>query len=173
MFCYTQHFIWSYFLQSHNYVKFVVFVKLLYLLPLLTLLHLLPLLRLLHLLHLLHFSGIGISSTIVVFFLNCYYNVILCWSFYYMFSSFALELPWTSCGKWWNSENCYDFDQAQSPFVTNVTNTAGFSKLLCSNSTRTYFALFNESGVVRNESYPNQTCVPNHLRLDSVQEFWE
>lgn len=119
------------------------------------------------------FSGIGISSTIVVFFLNCYYNIILCWSFYYMFSSFALELPWTSCGKWWNSENCYDFEQAQSPFVTNVTNTANFSKLLCSNYTRTYFALFNESGTVRNESYPNETCVPNHLRLDSVQEFWE
>lgn len=120
------------------------------------------------------FSGIGISSTIVVFFLNCYYNIILCWSFYYMFSSFALELPWVSCGNSWNSKYCTDFssEAAESPFVKNISSMGNFQKLVCSNATETYYAIFNESGAIRNESY-STACVPSHLRLDSVQEFWE
>lgn len=120
------------------------------------------------------FQGIGISSTIVVFFLNCYYNVILCWSFYYMFSSFALELPWVSCGNSWNSKYCTDFssDKTESPFVQNVSSMTGFQKLFCSNETEKYYALFNDTGALRNESY-QVDCVPSHLRLDSVQEFWE
>ncbi|XP_061163730.1 sodium- and chloride-dependent taurine transporter-like isoform X2 [Saccostrea echinata] len=119
------------------------------------------------------FQGIGISSTIVVFFLNCYYNIILCWSFYYMFSSFALELPWTKCGKWWNTENCYDFSESKSEFVTNVTGREFFKDLVCSNQTRTYIAIYNNSGNIYNETFVNQSCVPKHLRLDAVQEFWE
>lgn len=120
------------------------------------------------------FQGIGISSTIVVFFLNCYYNIILCWSFYYMFSSFALELPWVSCGNSWNSKYCTDFssEAAESPFVKNISSMDNFQKLVCSNATETYYAIFNESGTFRNESY-STACVPSHLRLDSVQEFWE
>jgi solute carrier family 6 amino acid transporter-like protein 5/7/9/14 len=33
-----------------------------------------------------------------------YYNMILGWSFYYLFASFTSNLPWTTCEEWWNSE---------------------------------------------------------------------
>ncbi|XP_041356897.1 sodium- and chloride-dependent taurine transporter-like [Gigantopelta aegis] len=62
------------------------------------------------------FRGIGIATCIIVFLLNCYYNVILCWAFYYMFSSFASELPWAKCGHVWNTDNCSE------TFVRNYTN---------------------------------------------------
>ncbi|RUS84339.1 hypothetical protein EGW08_007871 [Elysia chlorotica] len=52
------------------------------------------------------FQGIGLASCIIVFFLNCYYNVILSWAFFYMFSSFNSELPWEKCNHTWNSDNC-------------------------------------------------------------------
>ena len=48
-------------------------------------------------------AGIGLASCIIVFFLNCYYNVILTWAFYYFFSSFTSELPWEKCDHDWNN----------------------------------------------------------------------
>ncbi|XP_018566010.1 sodium- and chloride-dependent transporter XTRP3 [Anoplophora glabripennis] len=43
-------------------------------------------------------GGIGISSCIVTFFVALYYNVIITWCFYYLFSSFTIgELPWSRC----------------------------------------------------------------------------
>ncbi|XP_059150816.1 sodium- and chloride-dependent taurine transporter-like isoform X2 [Physella acuta] len=52
------------------------------------------------------FQGIGLSSCIIVFFLNCYYNVILAWAFYYFFASFTSELPWQGCNHTWNTPSC-------------------------------------------------------------------
>jgi len=52
------------------------------------------------------FQGIGLASCIIVFFLNCYYNVILAWAFYYFFASFTTELPWENCGHDWNTPMC-------------------------------------------------------------------
>ncbi|CAH2004295.1 unnamed protein product [Acanthoscelides obtectus] len=42
-------------------------------------------------------GGIGISSTIVTFFVALYYNVIITWCFYYFFNSFQSPLPYDSC----------------------------------------------------------------------------
>ncbi|XP_053546797.1 LOW QUALITY PROTEIN: sodium-dependent neutral amino acid transporter B(0)AT2-like [Bombina bombina] len=42
-------------------------------------------------------SGIGFASCIVCSFVALYYNVIIGWSLYYMFSSFSYPLPWENC----------------------------------------------------------------------------
>ncbi|KAK3099818.1 hypothetical protein FSP39_010251 [Pinctada imbricata] len=105
------------------------------------------------------FQGIGISSTIVVFFLNCYYNVILCWAFYYMFSSFTLELPWATCGNWWNTENCTDFSQPDPYPGLNTT---------CTNRV----VVINRPNATAPE-ITNTSCIPKDFQLDSVTEFWE
>ncbi|XP_021369953.1 sodium- and chloride-dependent creatine transporter 1-like isoform X2 [Mizuhopecten yessoensis] len=65
------------------------------------------------------FQGLGGVTTTVVFYLNCYYNVIICWALYYVFSSFTSELPWKTCGHEWNTEHCYDFTAVNK---TNSTN---------------------------------------------------
>ena len=43
-------------------------------------------------------------------YIGTYYNIILSWAFFYIFSSFTSQLPWASCGNSWNSEDCRRFD---------------------------------------------------------------
>lgn len=76
-------------------------------------------------------QGIGISTTIIVFFLNCYYNVILAWAFYYFFSSFTTSLPWAECGHEWN-KYCVDFSVVKN---TNCSDPKNFNNTLCDNTT--------------------------------------
>ena len=51
-------------------------------------------------------AGIGVASTILVFWRNVYYNIILAWTFYYLFASFTSLLPWSHCGNDWNTKSC-------------------------------------------------------------------
>ena len=68
--------------------------------------------------------GIGWATTVVVFFLNCYYNVILTWSFYYMFASFTTKLPWESCTNSWNTENCSTFSTVNETLINSTVNNS-------------------------------------------------
>ncbi|ELT99233.1 hypothetical protein CAPTEDRAFT_119450 [Capitella teleta] len=52
------------------------------------------------------FQGVGFACTVIVFLVNCYYNVILAWALFYLFASFTSELPWDSCDNSWNTYNC-------------------------------------------------------------------
>ncbi|XP_047737396.1 sodium- and chloride-dependent glycine transporter 1 isoform X1 [Hyalella azteca] len=56
------------------------------------------------------FTGLGLSMVMVAFFIGLYYNVIIAWAFFYLFSSFTASLPWASCDHWWNTEACRRFD---------------------------------------------------------------
>ncbi|XP_017263665.1 sodium- and chloride-dependent GABA transporter 2-like isoform X2 [Kryptolebias marmoratus] len=52
------------------------------------------------------FEGLGFASQIIIFYTNISYTVILAWAFFYFFSSFSGELPWTTCNNTWNTDNC-------------------------------------------------------------------
>lgn len=52
------------------------------------------------------FQGIGIGMFMIAFFIALYYNIIIAWAFFYLFSSFTAELPWQSCDHWWNTAAC-------------------------------------------------------------------
>uniref|UniRef100_A0A7M4E4S6 Transporter n=1 Tax=Crocodylus porosus TaxID=8502 RepID=A0A7M4E4S6_CROPO len=54
------------------------------------------------------FKGVGYAVILIALYVGFYYNVIIAWSLYYLFSSFTFELPWTKCGNSWNSPNCTD-----------------------------------------------------------------
>lgn len=58
--------------------------------------------------------GIGWATTVTIFFVNCYYNIILTWAFYYMFASMTDTLPWESCDNYWNTENCSLFETPEN-----------------------------------------------------------
>ncbi|KPP60076.1 sodium- and chloride-dependent GABA transporter 2-like, partial [Scleropages formosus] len=53
----------------------------------------------------------GYASQLIVFYGAITYIIILAWSFFYLFSSFSPELPWASCGNYWNTAACVDFDK--------------------------------------------------------------
>ena len=50
------------------------------------------------------FSGIGWGMFFVSLFTSIYYNVIISWCFFYMFASFARDVPWRECNNWWNTK---------------------------------------------------------------------
>lgn len=54
-------------------------------------------------------KGVGIATMTVVFFLDIYYCVIIAWTFFYLISTFTAvpDLPWATCGHWWNTDNCF------------------------------------------------------------------
>uniref|UniRef100_H2ZHH4 Transporter n=1 Tax=Ciona savignyi TaxID=51511 RepID=H2ZHH4_CIOSA len=51
-------------------------------------------------------KGIGFASTVIVFFCNCYYIMVLTWAIYYLGRSFTTILPWSTCGNAWNTAGC-------------------------------------------------------------------
>ncbi|XP_041848727.1 sodium-dependent noradrenaline transporter [Melanotaenia boesemani] len=52
------------------------------------------------------FKGVGYTVIVIALYVGFYYNVIIAWSLYYLFSSMTKDLPWLSCGNPWNSPNC-------------------------------------------------------------------
>jgi len=42
-------------------------------------------------------QGVGYGSSVVAVIVGCYYNVIIAWCLYYLWSSFTTELPWSKC----------------------------------------------------------------------------
>lgn len=115
-------------------------------------------------------SGIGWATTAIIFFVNCYYEVILAWAFFYFFSSFTTNLPWDTCNNAWNTNKCnkkYFVDSKSPPqsiHIDNYNNESGWFANVSvaeSNYSET-FALVNTT-----------TTKAAPLRIDPVTEFWE
>ncbi|XP_077597533.1 sodium- and chloride-dependent GABA transporter 1 [Stigmatopora nigra] len=54
------------------------------------------------------FKGVGLASVAISFIMCTYYNVVITWALYYLFSSFQAPLPWQNCNNTWNTPNCTD-----------------------------------------------------------------
>jgi len=57
------------------------------------------------------FQGLGYGMLVVTFLVVIYYNMIIAWTIFYTYMSFANPLPWTFCGEPWNTKYCYTLDQ--------------------------------------------------------------
>ncbi|GFR91172.1 sodium- and chloride-dependent taurine transporter-like [Elysia marginata] len=68
------------------------------------------------------FQGIGYATAVIVFLLNCEYNIILSWAFYYFFASLTSVLPWSLCDNEWNTENCTTLEELRL-MKQNATST--------------------------------------------------
>ncbi|KAG7483755.1 hypothetical protein MATL_G00041620 [Megalops atlanticus] len=65
-------------------------------------------------------KGVGLATVAISFIMCTYYNVIITWSLYYLFSSFQSPLPWENCNNTWNRPNCTD-QATNSSFSTTAS----------------------------------------------------
>ncbi|XP_067944082.1 sodium- and chloride-dependent taurine transporter-like [Watersipora subatra] len=102
------------------------------------------------------FIGIGFATTIILFLLNCYYNVILSWALYYLFASFSKVVPWSHCDHDWNTEHC---TTDWSKFTSKYNATAALANI-----------------TVNGTVYGNTSYYGNETRLDyytdPATEYW-
>uniref|UniRef100_A0AAQ4S832 Transporter n=1 Tax=Gasterosteus aculeatus aculeatus TaxID=481459 RepID=A0AAQ4S832_GASAC len=55
-------------------------------------------------------QGCGIAMLIISVLIAIYYNIIMCWTLYYLFASLKGSLPWAHCRNEWNTVECKDKD---------------------------------------------------------------
>uniref|UniRef100_A0A8C5F0U1 Transporter n=1 Tax=Gouania willdenowi TaxID=441366 RepID=A0A8C5F0U1_GOUWI len=72
------------------------------------------------------FKGVGYTVILIALYVGFYYNVIIAWSLYYLFSSMTSELPWLKCGNRWNSPNCVDPLAINKSVLGNGTSYAKY-----------------------------------------------
>ncbi|XP_004226498.3 sodium- and chloride-dependent taurine transporter-like [Ciona intestinalis] len=60
------------------------------------------------------FKGLSLAVNIINYYFNVYYAVILAWALRYFFASMSAELPWSTCGNPWNTEQCFVFGRNNS-----------------------------------------------------------
>uniref|UniRef100_A0A8C1WTG3 Transporter n=1 Tax=Cyprinus carpio TaxID=7962 RepID=A0A8C1WTG3_CYPCA len=51
-------------------------------------------------------QGCGIAMLIISVLIAIYYNIIMCWTLYYLFDSLKGTLPWATCKNEWNTVEC-------------------------------------------------------------------
>lgn len=51
--------------------------------------------------------GAGLSSVMVSFFMSTYYNVIIAYFLYYLFTAMRASAPWSECSNKWNTDRCW------------------------------------------------------------------
>ncbi|WAR13442.1 SC6A2-like protein [Mya arenaria] len=73
------------------------------------------------------FKGIGYASCFMAYIVAFYYNVVIGWAFYYLFSSFTMDLPWRHCDREWNSPHCWllqggQFNTSENQTTSNMTH---------------------------------------------------
>uniref|UniRef100_A0A8C7X6Q5 Transporter n=1 Tax=Oryzias sinensis TaxID=183150 RepID=A0A8C7X6Q5_9TELE len=70
-------------------------------------------------------QGVGIAAVVVTLVVSIYYNVIICYSLYYMFASMQSPLPWSDCFSWADS-SCSNISAAN---FTQGNNTCASSNM--------------------------------------------
>ncbi|XP_013384066.1 sodium-dependent dopamine transporter isoform X2 [Lingula anatina] len=117
-------------------------------------------------------KGIGYAVVLIAFYTDFYYNVIIAWSLYYFFASFTTNLPWSTCGNSWNTDDCfdgkaserppYDLMSTESPGNWTFSNFSASDKVVgvaLTNFMNNGSDLYVNYGI--NGSYLNQTFIDN------------
>ncbi|XP_055514130.1 sodium-dependent serotonin transporter-like isoform X1 [Leucoraja erinacea] len=55
------------------------------------------------------FKGIGYAICVINLYISFYYNTIISWALFYLYSSLNSMPPWTSCQNVWNTPNCTNY----------------------------------------------------------------
>ncbi|KAG1681078.1 Sodium- and chloride-dependent GABA transporter 1 [Nymphon striatum] len=111
-------------------------------------------------------NRVGYAAAIMAFWLDVYYIVVLAWALYYMFQAMALEVPWGSCGNWWNSKYC------RSEYE-NVTNWTAGNCTYVLNSTSAMIIDVEGGPHCREGVNMSVPYIDGSLFKGPVKEFWE
>ena len=65
--------------------------------------------------------GAGLAPVVISFIFCTYYNVVIAWALYYLFSSFSGDLPWASCDHDWNTLSCDNSSRTLHSAAANLT----------------------------------------------------
>ncbi|KAL4240257.1 Sodium- and chloride-dependent taurine transporter [Mactra antiquata] len=95
--------------------------------------------------------GIGFLMVVMTFNCTWYYMNILGWIQYYLVNSFVPELPWTTCGNWWNTDSC------RENFVDELSMNTTFT----TNNT-----------LIPSYNVTNVTSIPLTQLNSAAKEFW-
>lgn len=106
------------------------------------------------------FQGVGFASMMVSFLVCVYYNIIIAWCLYYLFLSMAKDVPWKSCGNWWNTDKCF---AGRIPETICVNSSATLS-----NGTA---AFANTTAALANATVTN--CTSAKDLTSPPLEYWE
>lgn len=103
----------------------------------------------------------------MVSFLVCvYYNIIIAWCLYYLFLSMAKDVPWKSCGNWWNSPKCL---AGPIPDKINCSVLANSTAALVNGTA----ALVNGTATLANTTVSNCTSSGVSDYTSPPLEYWE
>ncbi|XP_059152589.1 sodium- and chloride-dependent taurine transporter-like isoform X2 [Physella acuta] len=128
------------------------------------------------------FKGIGYATAVIVFLLNCEYNIILSWAFYYIFASFTPTLPWSHCHNAWNTPNCSTFDAPTLTFSNVSGGNVNLPNVSLGGVLETSFNVSDSLGVggisdvtqlLDNGTGGMFQIIPKAMTSDPVTEFWE
>lgn len=109
-------------------------------------------------------KGVGAAMVVISILVSIYYNVIMCYTLFYMGQSFRSAVPWSGCFDWWGADNatCYvrSSELLRCSEVEKQLNTSVWNE--------TSYA-FNSSSTFRNIS--RDLCT--NATQTSTEHFWE
>lgn len=91
-------------------------------------------------------KGVGMASVAISFIMCTYYNIVITWALYYLFSSFQAPLPWQNCNNTWNTANCTNH-------ATNSSYSSTASQEFFKYKMLEQTSGVNETGVIRWELF--------------------
>lgn len=122
------------------------------------------------------FRGLGFCMILVSGMACIYYNAVISWILYYLYSSFTSDLPWAQCGHWWNTPTCIHRTPAASCNSSAVLRNSSAS--LGSNSAA--ISMGDElCDVVNNTSFlaalnvSAEDAASGRTHKSAAEEFWQ
>ena len=116
--------------------------------------------------------GVGWGMVIVAFLVVIYYNMIIAWTLYYLYSGFSSLLPWSVCDTS-SSKACFSISQNEN-CLSSTNKTAVFYNSTCTNlveiCSQVGASLFNSTHCKFKGSYMNINNVIK--RRDSSEDFF-
>jgi solute carrier family 6 GABA transporter-like protein 6/8/11/12/13 len=106
-----------------------------------------------------------------VFLLNIYYNVILAWAFYYLFSSFTSVLPWAHCNNEWNTDKCLRSNRDLIILNNTMPNDTSSTMLPYSDDVSSITS--NASILTLAHAYNETNATDMSEYVDPATEYWE